>query len=282
MPCVGPVDPTNSCFVVDSEATLYFESDTDCPGAISKSRAEIKSEMESGEFNNLDARIVNITYLDVSDLDFSSLSTTGNIVLPVYAWALIGLAGVGLIASVAVFARRRLRSRDEEAVSLVPVEGVDNAGESPIDQQVQGEVPNEDAPPQDDAILLSKMESQDYDEARPPKDESQDNAALLPQENLEDADENNASPTKEPNDVEVHDADEAMPISETVPITEVSFSKSEEGSTLPELGDISGDESSDTENAENSEQGNNDESSEQDAESETGEQNVKEDKTGSV
>jgi hypothetical protein len=238
--------------VVAAGANLYFESDSDCPGAISRSKAEIESAMESGEFSDLEERIVNITYLEASDLDFSSPNTIESSsagddkqTVPGFAWALIALGVVSLIVGgVIVFSRRRRHSREEEASNFVPVYGIDIACEPSMtsdntwyDRQGQ----NEGVPSQGDAMLLPKMGQQENDEeADPPKEElHEDDKALPPKTELGETEKNDLPSAVDPDDVEVHDIDE-------VPVSEVSFEKKDDAGPPPELEDISGDESSDT------------------------------------
>ena len=97
--------------MVDAGASLYFDLQDDCLDAINATKAEIKNAIDSGSFNELDDRIVNVKYVDESDLDFSSVDTvqsgdtstdSGGQALPVYAWALIALAGVLSVLAVGV------------------------------------------------------------------------------------------------------------------------------------------------------------------------------------
>lgn len=78
--------------------------------------------MNSGAFNELDDRIVNVTYITAADLqpdrseNLVQGEDTGRIVtaIPVYAWALIGLASIlfTLILVLAFLVSRRFVSTD--------------------------------------------------------------------------------------------------------------------------------------------------------------------------
>lgn len=114
--------------MVDAGVSLHFQTESDCPDATNLTKAEIKDAIDSGSFNELEDRIVNIRYVEESDLDFSSsansidtgYTTSGNDqVLPGYAWALIALAGVFSILSVGLMVKRQHdRSRDAELTAF--------------------------------------------------------------------------------------------------------------------------------------------------------------------
>lgn len=165
---------------MDAGARLYFDLQDDCLDAINATKAEIKNAIDSGSFNELDDRIVDIKYVDESDLDFSSADTVqsddtssdSGQVLPVYAWALIALAGVFSVLALGMFVKRRRSSQDdsESAPFPVPVDGVDidcppsisnnswyDRGEPSKSLGEAGE------PKENEALLLPQVESQDDD-----------------------------------------------------------------------------------------------------------------------
>lgn len=117
VPCVGDLeDPQNNCFVVDAGARLYFDAGA-CADAINRSKAEIKKVMDRGAFDDLDRRIIGISYVEESDLELTStdktVQSTGggdSETLPVYAWCLIGVGAflvLALCGYLCCFARRK-------------------------------------------------------------------------------------------------------------------------------------------------------------------------------
>lgn len=115
----------NECFVVDGSMTLYSSS------AVSESlldgiRAIIQLAMDEGDFNELDPRLVNVSYredLETGDADAGTGTTDGSSgssnSLPAYAWAIIGVGlAIAFAALAAALNKRRQRNHDEELGSF--------------------------------------------------------------------------------------------------------------------------------------------------------------------
>lgn len=106
VPCVGQDDDSsNNCFVIDAGARIYLDSGTSCPDAANRSKAELKKAMDSGAFNSLERRILNVTYVEESDLELTSNDKTvqssegsdDSEILPAWSWALIAVGGFFVI-----------------------------------------------------------------------------------------------------------------------------------------------------------------------------------------
>ena len=85
---------------------------------------EIKNTMNSGSLYQLEECIVRVQYVEVSDLDLSNAMThdmnngssgdNNGLLLPVYAWAFIGLSLIMLILIGALVVKRRRGSTSDE------------------------------------------------------------------------------------------------------------------------------------------------------------------------
>lgn len=139
VPCVGVAeDESKNCFVMDGGARLYFDAAA-CSDAIDRAKVEIKKAMDSGAFNSLDRRILNLAYVEESDLQLTSTDKTvqsgedsgGNSTsLPGWAWGIIGAGSfvfLSIILYVCCKARRPKEDGDEMRAPL------GQAGESDSD-----------------------------------------------------------------------------------------------------------------------------------------------------
>jgi hypothetical protein len=122
VPCVGDLEDTqNNCFVVDAGARLYFDAGT-CADATNRSKEEIKKAMEDDAFDDLDRRIIGISYVEESDLELTSTDKTvqssgggdDSETLPVYAWCLIGVGAALVLVLCGYLCCYARRPRDDE------------------------------------------------------------------------------------------------------------------------------------------------------------------------
>lgn len=124
-------DQLNNCFVVDGGVGLFFESTLVCPDAANRAKLEIKSAMANGAFDELDDRIVKVTY--IKDFDFDP-NTDVNVVegsdtareessqFPVYAWALVALGGILLILIIAVIVKHHQLAKKDIELNNIELE----------------------------------------------------------------------------------------------------------------------------------------------------------------
>lgn len=65
VPCFGTREvPANNCYVIVGGSSLYISEGVDSKAILDRSKGDIKTAMESGAFNTLDERIVNVTYVE--------------------------------------------------------------------------------------------------------------------------------------------------------------------------------------------------------------------------
>jgi len=107
--------------------TLYSGRAVDGP-FLDAIRSLIRDAMTSGDYNDLDPRLVNVSYrasLDTTDPEGVNTSSTvgggDDKVLPAYAWALIGIGVVGLlVALIAGLSRRRKYNNGDAETGSFP------------------------------------------------------------------------------------------------------------------------------------------------------------------
>lgn len=114
----------NECYVVDGTMTLFSSSAVD-ETFLDGLRTIIRDAMTSGDYNDVDSRIVNVSYReDLGNADPTSLGTTpsgsgDDDSLPVYAWVFIGMGAAALVVALGVgFSRRRKRHHDDDVGSF--------------------------------------------------------------------------------------------------------------------------------------------------------------------
>lgn len=104
-------DPSNDCFVVDAGVSIFIESEFDCLDIAQVARAELKTAMDAGAFDRLDEAIVNIKYVEKSDLELSEVKDVakgndgadkddGPDSTPSYGWVLVGLGSILFVLTV--------------------------------------------------------------------------------------------------------------------------------------------------------------------------------------
>ncbi len=232
---------------MNAGASLYFDSQDDCLDAVDFTKMEIKNAIDSGSFNKLDDRIINVKYVDEPDLDFSSVDTvqsgdssTESVRegLPVYAWALIALAGVASVLAVGVIVKRRRHSRDDsESADAFPVlvDGVDIdcppsiSNNSWYDRGEPSEKAGEAGEPKESekALLLPQIESQDEDVlllSRTESKESQEGDIIVDNAELESRAELPSEDTSrtplDSKDSDVEEVDDDIPHQISIPSIE--------------------------------------------------------------
>lgn len=118
--CVGGA---TDCYVVDGKLTL-FGSDLETESLATKDT--LRRNVNRGDYNNLDGRIIRLTFLNATDLDqfpddqqprAPSGATNGN-EIPVYGWVLIVVGSILLLAMLCACpnpcARKEFYDDDEE------------------------------------------------------------------------------------------------------------------------------------------------------------------------
>ena len=122
-------DPSNNCFVIDAGVRVYFDPAGDCSKANNKTMAAIKEVIGSGSLTSLDPRIVDVAYLDASDVNFDeeitnkqSRGSEGK--LSGYALILLAIAVLTLIVTLIILiGRRKKQSEERKGFGAVPGEG---------------------------------------------------------------------------------------------------------------------------------------------------------------
>lgn len=125
--CEGELqNDLNECYVVDGKMTLYSESAVE-ESFLDNLRNVIRTAMTNGAFNNLDPRLINVSYRESLDtIDAAGSDTTGGSnarsdTLPVYAWVIIGVgAAFLLIGAVVAFSKRRSHSPGDAETGSFP------------------------------------------------------------------------------------------------------------------------------------------------------------------
>lgn len=130
VPCVGEVDDsTRNCFVIDGGARLYLDAEV-CSDVVDRSRAELKKAMNSGALNDLDRRILKVTYVEEEDLQLSASDKTvqsggdsggSASSFPAWAYGIIG-AGVFIIFSILLWVCCKRRPKDDDDEMRAPLD----------------------------------------------------------------------------------------------------------------------------------------------------------------
>jgi len=119
------VEASNTCFAVDGGLRIYFDGECNDEG-ISETMADIRDVINSGDFDRLDPRIVNVIYLDISDINLNEeIRTKGtpeqsNTRVPGYAIILLTVVSLGLVLSVVLFLGQRMRPHDKNGFDTIP------------------------------------------------------------------------------------------------------------------------------------------------------------------
>ena len=96
---------------------MYFDPDGDCSNANEETMADIKETIGSGTFNTLDERIINVIYLNASDVSFyeeiTTSSSASDTKVPGYALLLLAFAALVLIVPVLILVVRRKKLSEE-------------------------------------------------------------------------------------------------------------------------------------------------------------------------
>ncbi len=125
--CQGELsNELNECFVVDGSMTLYSTESAVDKSYLDGLRDVIQKAMSNGDFNDLDPRLVNVSYredLDTTVADAgtgtTSVSSGGSNSLPPYVYAIIGVgAAIIITGMVAAFNKRRRHNDDAELGSF--------------------------------------------------------------------------------------------------------------------------------------------------------------------
>lgn len=120
--------------MADAGARIFFESEFDCLDIEQVTRANVKNAMDRGAFNQLDDRIVNVTYVEKSDLGLSEIedvvagsdtsSSADESSFPLYAWVLIALGAILFVLSLGLvyknFRQYKHRSRRVDLLVVDP------------------------------------------------------------------------------------------------------------------------------------------------------------------
>lgn len=97
---------------------MYF--DGECSNADDETMAAIREVVSSGDFDRIDERIVTVTYLDISDINFDqeivTKGTSGEsgTKVPGYAIILLTVVSLGLAVSLLLFLGRRSKVAAEK------------------------------------------------------------------------------------------------------------------------------------------------------------------------
>lgn len=238
-------------------ASLHFDADSTCLDAANQTKAEIKTAMENGSFNDLESRIVNVAYVEESDLDFSSIDPIGGNTstnrsesrLPGYAWALIGLAATAvLLTVVVVWKRRRQQSRGENMAYVMYCEPSISTDNNWYDEgRSQPSEQSRDAAALHDGKLLPKMESDEDekdDAVLSPKvetvtsqDSNDEEAVLPPKVETVTSQDDDESMKDYPSKKEQLLQDYVIDNEDVAPLSEIQF--------VPRMQDTSGEDTSD-------------------------------------
>lgn len=117
------LDPSNTCFAVDGGLTMYF--DGVCTDVDKETMDAIRQLINSGDFDRLDPRIVNVIHLDISDInldDATTLQSRGSETtnLPGYAIVLLTIAALGLLVGFLLFVVGRRKPQDNDGFDNFP------------------------------------------------------------------------------------------------------------------------------------------------------------------
>lgn len=96
---------------MDAGISVFIVSEFDCLDIEQVARAELKTAMDTDAFGRLDEAIVNVKYVEESDLEFSEVKDVakgsdgadkdnGADSIPIYAWVLVGLGIILFVLTV--------------------------------------------------------------------------------------------------------------------------------------------------------------------------------------
>jgi hypothetical protein len=183
-------------------------------------KSEIKEAMDSGAFDRLERRIVDVKYLEASDLDLNDPShnidggTSGDeSLVPVYAWVLIALGSLlSSLVLLRVILRQRSTTDDEVPFSIGEVDGdyeqsISDKAFYDVAALSQATEPTND----DDKALLPKMEDnsgEDKDLLPEMEENPDDDKAPLPRKKVTSDDDKDILPIVETVDSDDDDDDD--------------------------------------------------------------------------
>lgn len=125
--CEGELsNDLNECYVVDGTMTLYSNSAVD-ESFLANLQSIIRDAMTEGDYNELDPRIVNVSYREsLGEAEVSNVGSTGDSSemgggLPIYAWVFIAVGGLASLFTLgAIFNRCRRRHHDDNDTGSFP------------------------------------------------------------------------------------------------------------------------------------------------------------------
>lgn len=109
------VETSNTCYAVDGGLRMYFYGECTAE-ADEETMTAIRDVINNGDYDRLDPRIVNVIYLDISDIRLDDANTrvrsggsSETTKLPGYAIVLLTIATLCIVGGFFLFAGRRNR-----------------------------------------------------------------------------------------------------------------------------------------------------------------------------
>lgn len=123
------VETSNRCYAVDGGFRMFFDGectrDTD-----EETMTTIRDVINSGDHHRLDPRIINVMYLDISDISLDdantsrieSVGSSETTKLPGYVIVLLTIAALSIVVGLLLFVGRR-RPRETNGFDVIHDEG---------------------------------------------------------------------------------------------------------------------------------------------------------------
>ncbi len=119
------VETSNTCYAVDGGLRMFFDGEC-TPDTDDDIMTAIRDVINSGDYDRLDPRIVNVIYLDISDINLDDVNTRAGSAgssettkLPGYAIVLLTIAALCIVVGSLLFLSRR-KPQDKNGFDMVP------------------------------------------------------------------------------------------------------------------------------------------------------------------
>lgn len=126
VPCLpgSRQDESNICYAVDGGVRMFF--DGECENADSVAMATIRKVVDDGDYSRTDPRIINVIYLDISDIDLDqdlvrteSAGSSSWTKVPGWAIIILTVVSLGLVVSLLMYLGKK-KPQDKNGFDIIP------------------------------------------------------------------------------------------------------------------------------------------------------------------